>query len=216
MTISASNTHFPWNVPMAPKMGAAWLLRNWMPDAFVDDLDRGSTTDPTLSKKEYVRWQRGPVTKTPMELIKFWVDTTATHDNIWLVLVSHGVDGIGWESKTHQEIKEYLQYMKSKEDQLWIATFQDVAKYMRERTHSDVQSYQSGNTISVTLRNSLTDLSYDLPLTLKTYVPAEWPTVSVRQGSVTKNMQVAKDQAGSYVLYQAIPNAETVTLSSAK
>jgi hypothetical protein len=50
-----------------------------------------------------------------MEQIQGCLDTAATHDNIWLVLVSHGVDGIGWEPKTHQEIKEYLAYMKSKE-----------------------------------------------------------------------------------------------------
>ena len=192
------------------------LARNWMPDAFVDDLDRASSADPALSKKEYVRWQRGPVTKTPMDLIKSWVDTTAAHDNIWLVLVSHGVDGIGWESKTHQEIKEYLEYMKSKEDRLWIATFQDVAKYMRERMHSDVHSYQNANAISVTLRDSLPDLNYDLPLTLKTYVPAEWHTVDVRQGSTTKNIEVAKDQTGTYILFQAIPNAEIVTLAPAR
>jgi peptidoglycan/xylan/chitin deacetylase (PgdA/CDA1 family) len=73
--------------------------RNRMPDSFVEDLDRASTADPTLSKKEYVRWQRGVLTKTPMELIKSWVDAAATHNNIWLVFVSHGVDGIGWERR---------------------------------------------------------------------------------------------------------------------
>ena len=46
--------------------------RNRIPDSFVEDLDRDSTEDPTLSKREYVRWQRGVLTKTPMELIKSW------------------------------------------------------------------------------------------------------------------------------------------------
>jgi hypothetical protein len=70
-----------------------------MPDPFVEDLDRASSADPTLSKKEYVRWQRGVLTKTPMELIKSWVDTASTHNNVWLVFVSHGVDGVGWNPK---------------------------------------------------------------------------------------------------------------------
>jgi peptidoglycan/xylan/chitin deacetylase (PgdA/CDA1 family) len=186
--------------------------RNRIPDSFVEDLDRDSTDDPTLSKKEYVRWQRGVLTKTPMELIKSWVDTAATHDNIWLVLVSHGVDGIGWEPKTHQEIKEYLEYMKSKEASLWIATFQDVTKYMRERAHSEVRSYQDGDAVSVVLRDDLTDLSYDLPLTLKTYVPIDWKVVEVRQGKRTTRAEVIHDQGRSYVLYQAAPNAEVARL----
>jgi peptidoglycan/xylan/chitin deacetylase (PgdA/CDA1 family) len=188
------------------------VARNHMPDPFVDDLDRGNTMDPALSKKEYVRWQRGPLTKTSMELIKSWVDTVTAHDNIWLVLVSHGVDGIGWESKTHQEIKEYLAYMKSKEDRLWIATFQDVTKYIRERAHGEVRSYRDGDAVSVVLRDDLTDASYDLPLTLKTYVPHNWHTVEIRQGGRTTRAAVTLDQGHSYVLYQAVPNAEVVRL----
>ena len=186
--------------------------RNRIPDSFVEDLDRDSTEDPTLSKKEYVRWQRGVLTKTPTELIKSWVDTAATRNNIWLVFVSHGVDGIGWEPKTHEEIEEYLGYMKSKEASLWIATFQDVTKYMRERAHGEVRSYRDDNAISVILRDDLTDLSYDLPLTLKTYVPIDWRVVEVNQGKRTMRAEVLHDQVGAYVLYQAIPNAEVARL----
>jgi peptidoglycan/xylan/chitin deacetylase (PgdA/CDA1 family) len=189
--------------------------RNRITDSFVEDLDRDSTEDPTLSKKEYVRWQRGVLTKTPMELIRAWVNTAATHNNIWLVFVSHGVDGIGWEPKTHQEIKEYLEYMKSKEASLWIATFQDVTKYMRERTHGEVRSYRDGDAFSVVLRDDLTDLSYDLPLTLKTYVPVDWHVVEVGQGQRTMRAEVIHDQAGAYVLYQAIPNAQAIRLVAA-
>jgi len=190
--------------------------RNRMPDSFVEDLDRASTADPALSRKDYVRWQRGALTKTPMELIKSWVDTAATHENIWLVFVSHGVDGIGWEPKTHQEIKEYLEYIKSEEALLWIATFQDVTKYMRERAHGDVRSYRDDDSFSVVLRDDLTDLSYDLPLTLKTYVPIDWRVVEVRQGRRTARAEVIHDQGRGYVLYQAVPNAEVVRLIPAQ
>jgi peptidoglycan/xylan/chitin deacetylase (PgdA/CDA1 family) len=67
------------------------VARNYMPDADVDDLDRSNNMDPAASRKEYVRWQRGPLTETPMELMKSWVDKTAAQGNIWLVLVFHGV-----------------------------------------------------------------------------------------------------------------------------
>jgi|SRR5579871_262298 len=187
------------------------LARNWMPDSFVEDLDRASRRDPASSEKEYVRWQRGPITATPMSLMKEWVDTTAGHDNIWLVLVFHGVDGIGWQPRTHEDLSEYLGYIQSKEDRLWVATFQDAAKYMRERMHAAVRSYEQGNAISVVLQDDLKELSYDLPLTLRTTVPADWQAVEVRQGERVTRRKVA----GSSVTYQAVPNAETISLAPA-
>jgi peptidoglycan/xylan/chitin deacetylase (PgdA/CDA1 family) len=187
--------------------------RNYMPDSFVDDLDRGSETDPTTSSKEYVRWQRGALTKTPMPVLKSWIDTTAAHGNIWLALVFHGVDGIGWEPTTGPELKEYFNYLKSKEDKLWVATFQDVAKYMRERMHSTVASYREGDEISVVLRDDLKDVSYDLPLTLKTQVPTDWKTALVRQGARSARAQISRENGNNYVLYQAVPNGENVTLA---
>jgi peptidoglycan/xylan/chitin deacetylase (PgdA/CDA1 family) len=189
------------------------LARNHMPDPFVEDLDRASQADPTASRKEYVRWQRGALTASPMSVMKSWVDTTAAHDNIWLVLVFHGVDGIGWQPRTGADLKEYLGYIRSKQD-LWVATFQDVAKYMRERKHAEARTNRYGDVISVVLRDSLTDASYDLPLTLKTYVPAHWPAVEMRQGNRTMRLEVAGDRPRGYVSYQAVPNGETITLAA--
>jgi peptidoglycan/xylan/chitin deacetylase (PgdA/CDA1 family) len=191
------------------------LARNLMPDANVDDLDRSNETDPAASRSEYVRWQRGPLTETPMSLMKSWVDKTEEQDNVWLVLVFHGVDGIGWKPKTGAELKDFLGYIHSKIERLWVATFQDVAKYIRERGHSTVASYKDGSVISVVLRSDLTDLSYDLPLTLQTSVPTTWRQVEVRQGAQTRRAPVMHAKDGSYVLYQAAPNGEVVTLSEA-
>jgi peptidoglycan/xylan/chitin deacetylase (PgdA/CDA1 family) len=189
------------------------VARNHMPDADVDDLDRWNTTDPAASRKEYVRWQRGPLTETPMELMKSWINETAAQGNIWLVLVFHGVDGIGWKPKTSAELKDYFAYINSKKPDLWVATFQDVTKYIRERSHGTVTSFKDGEIISVVLRSGLTELSYDLPLTLKTYVPSEWKIVEVRQGARTKQVKVVRANDADYVLYQAVPNAEVVRLS---
>jgi peptidoglycan/xylan/chitin deacetylase (PgdA/CDA1 family) len=189
------------------------VARNYMPDADVDDLDRSNNMDPAASRKKYVRWQRGPLTETPMELMKSWVDKTAAQGNIWLVLVFHGVDGVGWKPKTGAELKEYFGYINSKKHSLWVATFQDVTKYIRERRQSTVGSYTDGEVISVVLRSELTELSYDLPLTLKTYVPNEWKTVEVRQGEQRKQVEVVRANGAEYVLFQAMPNAEVVRLS---
>jgi hypothetical protein len=124
------------------------------------------------------------------------------------------VDGIGWEPTTGAELREYFGYIKSQKDKLWVATFQDVAKYMRERMHGTVTSYQQDSVISVVLRDDLTDISYDLPLTLKTEVPSGWQTVQIRQGARRTQAKIARENGKSYVLYHAIPNGEVVTVSA--
>jgi len=191
------------------------LARNYMPDAYVDDLDRSNKMDPAASRKDYVRWQRGPLTETPMTLMKSWVDKAAAQGNIWLVLVFHGVDGVGWKPKTGVELRDYFGYISSMKESLWVATFQDVAKYIREREAGSVSTYHDREGITVVLRSSLTDLRYDLPLTLKTYVPKEWKSVEVQQGKQTKQIDVVRENGTSYILYGAIPNGEDVKLSPA-
>ncbi|MDH5475951.1 MAG: polysaccharide deacetylase family protein, partial [Cyclobacteriaceae bacterium] len=130
-------------------------LRNRMPEPYLEELNRGSKKQPGESEKEYVQWQRGPLSDVSMEKMKSWVDTCAVHDNIWLVLVFHGVDGIGWEPKTAEELDEYFSYMKEKEDHLWIATFADVTKYIRERKNAIVSKAINNNRIEVAISSDL-------------------------------------------------------------
>ncbi len=49
--------------------------RNRMPEPFLDELNRWSEKDPAASSSEYVQWQRGALTATPMSQMKGWVDT---------------------------------------------------------------------------------------------------------------------------------------------
>jgi hypothetical protein len=67
----------------------------------------------------------------------------------------------------------------------------------------------------VVLRHDLTGAAYDLPLTLRTEVPAEWTAAEVRQGARSRRVPVGHDGPAAYVRYQAVPNAEDVTLAEA-
>lgn len=188
-------------------------LRNRMPEPFLAELNRASKTQPgTITDKEYVQWQRGATTKTPLPLMKSWVDTVVAHNNNWLVLVFHGVDGKGWEALPGSLLNEYFQYIRKHDNKAWIATFGDAAKYMKERMSSTVDAKMDGNRISVSLKHSL-DKLYNLPLTMKTYVPSKWKSVTVKQGSNAETVSVKKDSSGSYVLYQLEPNKDAAVLS---
>jgi peptidoglycan/xylan/chitin deacetylase (PgdA/CDA1 family) len=190
--------------------------RNRLPEPYLEELDRWNEKDPASSPKEYVQWQRGALTATPMSQMTGWVDTIAGRDNIWLVLVFHGIDGVGWEPKTGEELEEFFRFIKSREDRLWVATFQDVVKYMRERMSGRVTTVKRGRTIEVDLRHGLAGGVYDLPLTLKTSVPSGWRAVEVKQGAKSARALAVRVGKGAYVMYQAVPNAGPVTLSEGK
>lgn len=187
--------------------------RNRMPEQFLEELNRGSRKNPGSINMEYVQWQRGALSRIPLAMMKSWVDTTAAHDNIWLVLVFHGVDSIGWEAISSEVCYDYFHYMKSKEHDLWIATFADVTKYMRERKNSNITTVGKSGKITVTLTHSLDKNMYDIPLTLKTYVPSEWKKVHVKQGGKKEIVTPLSDDKGSFVIYLASPNSDDVVVS---
>jgi peptidoglycan/xylan/chitin deacetylase (PgdA/CDA1 family) len=189
-------------------------LRNRMPEPFLKEIDRASHMQPHPTDKDYVQWQRGPLHNTSIDLMKSWVDTACASKDLWLVLVFHGIDSLGWEWTPVPKLGEYFKYIKDREAKLWIATFGDVTKYMRERENAKINADEKSGTgiISVSLTHSLDQAMYDLPLTLKTYVPANWNKVTITQGASTQQVGVQHDEKGAYVLYQLHPNTTTAVL----
>jgi peptidoglycan/xylan/chitin deacetylase (PgdA/CDA1 family) len=191
-------------------------LRNRMPEPYLDELNRSSKRQPGESEKEYVQWQRGPLTDISMEVMKSWVDTCIAHNNIWLVLVFHGIDGIGWEPRTGAELEEYFNYMNDRRADLWIATFSDVTKYIRERKNTVISSVVLDDTIEVNISSDLDTKVYDVPITLKTYVPVAWEIAVLHKKTKQENqlrLKIQKDAQGSYVLYSVRPGEVEILLA---
>lgn len=188
-------------------------LRNRMPEPWLKEIDRASRETPGKPNKDYIQWQRGATTKTPLPLMQSWVDTAVERKDTWLVLVFHGVDNLGYEALPHTMLDEYFQYIKNKQNELWIATFGDVAKYMREKEHAKVEHSQKGDKLAITLNQTLDKTMYDVPLTLKTYVSPEWKHAWVWQGKRMQRVDALTDAKGTYVLYQAYPTGIPLTLS---
>jgi peptidoglycan/xylan/chitin deacetylase (PgdA/CDA1 family) len=188
------------------------VLRNRMPEPYLEELDRGSDVTPGSSQKEYVQWQRGPLMATPVSLMNSWIDTCTAKNNIWLVLVFHGVEGIGWEPLPRTELTAYYHYLKARENQLWIATFGDVARYIRERMNARVETVHDKQGLVVTVTHTLGQ-EYDLPLTLKTYLPTSLGTPEVKQGEKDIDYTTGKDDNGLFILYRALPNSAPVRIS---
>ena len=191
-------------------------LRNRMPENWLEELNRSSDLDPVASKKEYVQWQRGPLSNTSMDLMKSWVDDCLSRDNIWLVLVFHGVDDFGWEPKTAEELEEYFSYIKEREDELWVATFADVTKYIRERKNIDINSKVEDGSISLTFLSDLDPKIYDIPLTFKTYIPGKWKSVQVmnEEREIVSVLDFGSDDLGQFIRYNLMPGTKEIVISA--
>lgn len=191
-------------------------LRNRIPEDYLLELNRGSRRTPINPDFEYVQWQRGIISRSTYDEMKTWIDTILPQGNIWLVLVLHGIDGIGWEAVSSQLVDEYFSYIKSKDDDVWVATFGDVARYMKERMSTKVNSFQRGGNIHVTLTHSLDKDLYDLPLTLKTYVDPQWVEARIGLGKSDVNVMVNHEGSSAFVIYQANPSDEEIIISKIK
>ncbi|MBN7815665.1 polysaccharide deacetylase family protein [Algoriphagus pacificus] len=173
-------------------------LRNRMPETWLEEINRGSNAAPGASQKEYVQWQRGILTRHSFEDMKAWIDTTLNHDNTWLVLVIHGVENLGWEPKTKEQLEEYFSFMKSKENELWIDTFRDVTKYIRARQNTQLTSTVEDQQITISLTSELDPEIYTIPLTIKTYIPEDWKQAKING---EEDLEIKEDESGRYVLF---------------
>jgi peptidoglycan/xylan/chitin deacetylase (PgdA/CDA1 family) len=179
-------------------------LRNRMPEPWLKEIDRASKETPGTTNKDYIQWQRGATTKTPLPLMQAWIDTAATKNNTWLVLVIHGVDGLGYEALPHTLLDTYFTYIKANENNLWVATFGDVTKYMREREATTVQSKFNKHRIVINLNSQLNKAVYNVPLTLKTFIPNGWKWVRITKGKHLQTIKVLREGNKNFVTYKVI------------
>lgn len=187
-------------------------LRNGMHLEYMPEIMRGRPESPVKPECEYVQWQRGILSATPMDEMKGWIDTTAGQQNVWLVLVIHGVDGIGWQPMTSADMDAYFSYIAANND-LWTATFGDVTRYVMERMNATVSAKKRGTDIVVNLDHPLDKPLFDLPLTLKTAVDPAWQEVTVTQGDAQTVVPVLRDGESAWATYQAQPGNMEIVLS---
>ena len=97
---------------------------------------------------------------------------------------------------------------------LWIATFGDVTKYMREKESAQLKTSINYGKIKVRLMDTINSQLYNVPLTLKTYVPAQWSVVYILKAKHFQRAKILHDSKGAYVTYLAKVNSGAITLAT--
>ena len=101
-------------------------------------------------------------------------------------------------------------FFQRREEQIWVATFSDVTKYIRERENTIIESEMKGKSIKIHISNNLEASVYDIPITLKTYIPKNWKSISINKDKII--FDVKTDKKGNYITYSVLPSESSLIL----
>ena len=123
--------------------------------------------------------------KSTTESIKAWVDqVVATGD--WGVTMTHGIR-VGYDNwHTPQDLWDMFDYVKSREDSIWVATFRDIATYRTERDNVAVKATHTATGMTISTSTDLPADLFNAPLTVA--VKGDWADKEVsasRMGAYT-------------------------------
>ena len=118
----------------------------------------------------------------PSSILNGYVDQAISRRG-WMVTFCHEFDGAGTGWVSSDTFAAHLDYVVSKGEQLYCATFGEVARYIQERRCATVLlKADNGSSRTYTLADTLSDNAlYNLPITLLLPLPSGWTTVTVTQ-----------------------------------
>lgn len=127
-------------------------------------------------------YQMGVGGKTTVESFNAWADKQA-RDRTWGVAMFHGIVR-GYAALSDPEIfRSHLAHVKTRDADLWVATFSDVARYVRERDAAALSVVSSApGRLVFTLISPLDPAIYDTPLTVVLDIPAAKSARAERAG----------------------------------
>lgn len=98
----------------------------------------------------------------------------------WLVEMIHAVEEGGWDPVPEVNFTAHLDYLLSRNDDVWVSPYGNVAKYITERENSQLDiNVLSNQSFNVFLNSTLDKTVYDEELTLNITVPMDWIDVVV-------------------------------------
>ncbi len=128
----------------------------------------------------------------------------------WLSTHFHKISS----EEAHKKTEAFLQYIKEREDKIWLATFPEVAKYAQEfATHSIKIDTILENKISFTLTDQMQDAIYAFPLTVKVRIPNNWTNLTVSQNNKPIYNKVITYNFNNYLLVRAVPDKGQVMIT---
>lgn len=103
---------------------------------------------------------------SPKEYLQKQIEDALAADS-WIVGMTHGIN-YGYDCyEDASEFTDFLDYLKSLEDRIWIGTFRDVAAYTAVAKGISLDISKDGKEITVVPATNLDRTLYETPLTLE-------------------------------------------------
>lgn len=145
-----------------------------------------------------------------------WLSNPANR-RAWLSPVYHYVRaGHTPEEKdaNQAEVAAQLAHLHTRNDQIWVAPFSEVARYAQERDSATLTvTENTPQQIRFTLSDQMRDDVFDFPLTVKVRLPAGWSTASAVQAGQDVEVTTADHEGDLFALVKAVPDRGEVTLT---
>ncbi|MBQ7363672.1 MAG: polysaccharide deacetylase family protein [Clostridia bacterium] len=148
---------------------------------------------------------------------------TCVENNGWFISTAHGIVETENYDISVEELSQLMAKMQKYQNagKLWVATYNEATKYIRERQNSVASAYSvNGNYYVSVAMNSTTEdgltLSSDVfnyPLTVKIEVPREWTRVSYTLNGETVNTKCVAVGATNYAYVDVVPNGGEVEVT---
>jgi len=142
---------------------------------------------------------------------------SAANSGGWAVYLIHAVDGSeggGWSPLSSTILDESLQYLDAHREVFWVNTFLNVVKYIKERNDVSVSEISNtGDTITVSVTDTLNDAIYNYPVTIRRPVPSGWGSANVTQNGSPVTSSIVLVDSIAYVMFDAVPDGGDVVLS---
>ncbi len=169
---------------------------------------RGGVGKPNLANRiDYLQTNSAKISRAYVDSVLkgtseiSWLGN-GQYKRAWLSAHFHGVTG-----DFIQQTEEDLRYLKGHEADLWIAPFEEVARYGQQRdTHTLTQTENSPTRIRFELSDQMQDDIYNLPLTIKIKLPGDWNSARAKQGDQLLEVKTVAHEGQKYALIPAVPD----------
>ena len=139
-------------------------------------------------------------------------DASSNNWRTWYSAHFHGL----YNEAQKQGVRDVLAHVKTREDDVWVGTFTQIAKYAQQYASSEFSGIQiTANSLRFELKDEMNDQWFNEPLTVKVRLPDGWSGLSVNatQSGAALPAQAIQHDGAYYALVDVVPDRGVVDLS---
>lgn len=127
----------------------------------------------------------------------------------WYVPTYHGIEN-GWIIVSKKIFEDHLKIFDKRKNDLWIAPFEDVIKYYKERNCAQLRVLaEDKNTLSISLTDTLANATiWNHALTINLVAP-QWKIKSIQQSGINIPFTADKNR----IVFNAIPGRNKIVIN---